>query len=118
MNEDLMSSLHTQPDGASYNRSAGKPRLFRETIGDTNIAFVPVSRDDLYRYRAHDRQHVHDILYLCKANGFGNRDRGVADSLPFTADSMQTAARHALATGGRACSPTSRFHHAGYGPTE
>lgn len=100
-------------DTASYSRSASKPRLFMETIGEVGVGFEPVSRDDLYR--AHDRAHVDDILDLRKSNGFGNRDRAVADSLPYTSGSMLAAARHALTTGGRACSPTSGFHHAGHG---
>jgi acetoin utilization deacetylase AcuC-like enzyme len=64
--------------------------------------------------RAHQREFVKGVLTGTVANGFGNRDRKVADSLPFTSGSMLAAAEHAVLQKDVVCSPTSGFHHAEY----
>jgi acetoin utilization deacetylase AcuC-like enzyme len=57
-----------------------------------------------------------DALLDCEiSNGFGNRSRAVAASLPYTTGSMLAAAQEALRNGVGAISPSSGFHHAGYG---
>lgn len=64
--------------------------------------------------RAHQREFVKGVLTGTIANGFGNRDRKVADSLPFTSGSMLAAAEYAVLHKEVVCSPTSGFHHAEY----
>lgn len=75
-------------------------------------SFKPVSREDLYKI--HDPKHVDGVLDVRKVNGFGTRNRAVANALPYTSGSFVAAALHARETGLVACSPTSGFHHAEY----
>lgn len=74
------------------------------------IAPAPVSRDQLAQ--AHDARFVEEVLSCLAPNGFGNRSRDVADSLPYTNGAMLAAARAALANGEVAVAPVSGFHHA------
>lgn len=97
--------------------SAAKPRYAVESWRRLNLPlrFItpdPVSRADLYS--AHDPVFVDEILELRRNNGFGNRDRAVAASLPFTSGAMVSAAREAVRSGGVTVAPVSGFHHAGY----
>ena len=64
--------------------------------------------------RAHQPSYVEGVLSCQDYNGFGNRERAIADSLPWTSGSFLSATRHVLVEGGAAVSPTSGFHHAGY----
>lgn len=64
--------------------------------------------------RAHQPEFVKGVLNGTIANGFGNQDRKVAGSLPFTSGSMLAAAEHAVLHREVVCSPTSGFHHAEY----
>jgi len=63
---------------------------------------------------AHDLEHVKDILSRQKANGFGNFDREVAASLPYTSGAMLAAARWAIQNRSAAAAPCSGFHHASW----
>lgn len=63
---------------------------------------------------AHDSEHVKDILSRQKANGFGNFDRMVAMSLPYTSGAMLAAARWAIQNQSAAAAPCSGFHHASW----
>jgi acetoin utilization deacetylase AcuC-like enzyme len=63
---------------------------------------------------AHDRRFVRDVLELRAENGFGNRSKAVAQSLPWTTGAMRSAAMHAWKHGGAAVAPCSGFHHAGW----
>lgn len=63
---------------------------------------------------AHDAAFVRDVLAGKRANGFDNRSREVAATLPFTSGAMLAAARQALAKGGVGIAPCSGFHHAGW----
>ena len=74
---------------------------------------VPTTRDQIAL--AHDRRYVDGVLDCLLPNGFRSRERDVADSLPWTTGSLLSAARCALSNGEVSCSPTSGFHHAGYG---
>ncbi len=74
---------------------------------------APATVADLYL--AHDTKYVDDILAGKIDNGFDNRSKRIARSLPYTVGSFFSAALHALQNGGVAISPTSGFHHAGYG---
>jgi acetoin utilization deacetylase AcuC-like enzyme len=72
---------------------------------------IPVSPQDISL--AHDPNFVSSILACQRENGFGNRRKDVAHSLPFTTGALLCAAREALESG-IACAPVSGFHHAGH----
>jgi acetoin utilization deacetylase AcuC-like enzyme len=63
---------------------------------------------------AHDAEFVRDVLACQRENGFGNRSREVAATLPFTSGAMLAAARYALTNGSVGVAPCSGFHHAGW----
>jgi len=63
---------------------------------------------------AHDREWVERVLSCQADNGFGNRSKAVAESLPYTSGAMLQAARLAITTGAVAVAPCSGFHHAGH----
>jgi acetoin utilization deacetylase AcuC-like enzyme len=98
--------------------SAHKPKLVVEdwtrVFGESIeiIGFEPVTEKQLAR--AHQPAFVKGVLTCTLANGFGNRDRKVADSLAFTSGSMLAAAEHVVLHREVVCSPTSGFHHAEY----
>jgi acetoin utilization deacetylase AcuC-like enzyme len=102
---------------ASYSPSADKPS---QVVADWQargfpvalIAPEPIDVADLYL--AHDKKHVDFIMAGEKANGFGNKDPRVAESLLYTTGAMYEAARFALMNKQVACAPVSGFHHAGY----
>lgn len=101
----------------SFSPSAGKPALLVEQWRRRwpSLDLVeprPVTVDELCL--AHQREYVEDVLACRRPNGFGNESPEVARSLPWTTGSLVSAARHVVANGGAACSPTSGFHHAGY----
>ena len=63
---------------------------------------------------AHEKAYV-DAVLSCRANnGFGNRSRAVAESLPYTSGAMLSAARMAVENQNVAVAPCSGFHHAGW----
>lgn len=102
----------------SFSPSAGKPALlvaqWRRRWPELEIVEpTPVTLEELCL--AHQRDYVEEVLACRRPNGFGNQSEEVARSLPWTTGSLVSAARHVLAQGGAACSPTSGFHHAGYG---
>lgn len=104
-------------DSQGYSPSAVKPALVMQSWLQLGYPIqvlepAPVTRDQLYL--AHDRQFIDAVLDGVQANGFGNRSREVAVSLPFTSGSMLAAARCALSNRKGAISPSSGFHHAGY----
>jgi acetoin utilization deacetylase AcuC-like enzyme len=104
-------------NSASFSPSAGKPAQavasWIEAGFDIEIAVPdPVTVEQLCL--AHDRDFVHNILSCRISNGFGNKNKDVADSLPHTTGAMLAAAQHAIATGGFSCAPVSGFHHAGW----
>lgn len=112
----VLYTLRMVADSESFSPSAGKPA---EVIRSWKLLGVPieivepdpVTEDDFAL--AHDRRFVSGVLAGRRANGFGNRSRRVAKSLPYTTGSLLAAARAAL-DGGVAVSPTSGFHHASH----
>lgn len=107
----------------TFSPSAHKPAqvvqdwLVRGLIQECDVlGFDPVTRTDFKR--AHDAAFVDGVLNLSIDNGFGNRSAQVAASLPYTSGSLLAAAHHALDHSAHVCSPTSGFHHAGYGFAE
>jgi acetoin utilization deacetylase AcuC-like enzyme len=112
---------------ATYSPSAGKPaKVVGDWLAHHGIAerievveFDSIGRDTIAM--AHDPQYVADVLALRVDNGFEERSRSVAASLPFTSGSVLAACLHVLgepddwaARSRIACSPSSGFHHAGY----
>ena len=98
--------------------SAHKPRLVVEdwtrVFGESIeiLSFEQATEKQIAR--AHQPEFVKGVLNGTIANGFGNRDAKVADSLPFTTGSMLAAAEYAVLHREVVCSPTSGFHHAEY----
>lgn len=109
-------------DNISNSPSAGKPVLVVESWLTAGFPIEikepePVTVEDLCR--VHDPDHVKAVLACESPNGFDNCLPSVAASLPWTNGSFLSAARHLVKTGERvAVSPTSGFHHAGYGRVE
>lgn len=99
----------------SLSPSAFKPKLVVEdwqndALIDAEIcSFEPATYSQLCL--AHDPDFVAGVLNCKIENGFGNCDKAVADSLPFTSGSMIAAAAYAVQNGEVVCSPTSGFHH-------
>jgi acetoin utilization deacetylase AcuC-like enzyme len=92
-----------------------KPRPIAEALLASGwpieiVAPHPVSIADLCR--AHDPDYVIDVLTHQRSNGFGNRSKSLARSLPYTCGALYDAAVAALGAGISA-SLTSGFHHAG-----
>lgn len=104
------------PNYGSISPSAYKPRQVVESWTlehDFPVELIspePVTEDQLCL--AHDPCYVREVLACKQLNAFGNTLPEVAASLPYTSGSLLSAARHVLAHGGVACSPTSGFHHA------
>lgn len=101
----------------SVSPSASKPQKVLENWQQLGLPidvmdFSPLSAEIISM--AHSPFHVSEVMSLQKANGFSNRDPGVAASLPWTTGSMLAAAQYALKTGNSTVSLTSGFHHAGY----
>lgn len=104
-------------DSESFSPSARKPI---EVVRSWQALGVPIeivapraaTVDELAR--AHDRVFVEAVLACQRMNGFGNRSRAVAASLPYTSGAMLAASRAAITGGGVAVAPCSGFHHAGY----
>ncbi|HCU25485.1 MAG TPA: histone deacetylase, partial [Deltaproteobacteria bacterium] len=79
--------------------------------------FDPLTTDQIAL--AHDATYVQGVLNCLIENGFQNKSRSIAASLPYTIGSMAAAALHAYRMQeGVTVSPTSGFHHAGYDPRE
>ncbi len=110
----LYSARQAAKNPGAYSPSAGKPTIVATALADRGF---PVSfcapRPVLFAEfcRAHSSAYVEGILSCREQNGFGNRDKAVAASLPYTSGSMLGAA---LAARPKmpACSLTSGFHHA------
>lgn len=98
--------------------SSGKPQYVVESWLDAGLpidvrSFPCASKTELYL--AHDPSYVDAVLNCTMANGFGNRDKAVAKSLPYTSGSFLQAAWDAVVFNHPVtCSVTSGFHHAGY----
>ena len=104
-------------EAGSFSPSAAKPSAavasWRKLDVPLNvIAPEPASVQDLAR--AHLPAFVDAVLSCRSDNGFGNRSKAVAASLPYTSGAMLSAAREALRNGRVAVAPCSGFHHAGY----
>jgi acetoin utilization deacetylase AcuC-like enzyme len=104
-------------DSQSFSPSAAKPKAVVESWRTLGIPIEiiepkPVTEEQLSL--AHDHGYVRSVLACRRDNGFGNRSKEVAASLPYTTGSLLAAALAAL-SGGVAVSPSSGFHHAHHG---
>jgi acetoin utilization deacetylase AcuC-like enzyme len=112
----FFSNTMVAPNAASFSPSASKPGQVVASWQRLGLPLrllepTPATPDELAL--AHDRAYVEGVLACRRDNGFGNRSREVAASLPFTTGAMLSAARHVLASGERiAAAPCSGFHHA------
>lgn len=101
-----------------YSPSAFKPKAVINSwwVGSSVPfeIFEPLPATEAQLTSAHDLRYVRGILNCTIPNGFGNKSRALAASLPWTSGSLLSAARHVLKYGGVAVSPTSGFHHATY----
>ena len=101
----------------SYSPSAEKPAQVLASWTRLGIPLdvrEPVAATPEQLALAHDPRFVAGVLACRTANGFGNRSKNVAATLPLTTGAMLSAARHALQTRGVAIAPVSGFHHARY----
>lgn len=101
-----------------FCESAGKPAEFMDMIRTRGPAapifsFNPVTKEDLYL--VHDRTYVDGVFEGTTLNGFENRDMRVVQACLYTVGSLVAATNFAGNTSQQACSPSSGFHHAGYG---
>lgn len=102
----------------SFSPSAGKPKKFIDYLIKNNLSlnldsnFSALSRSDFYL--AHSKTFVDAVLELERSNGFSNKSKEIADSLPFTSGSFFSAAQYALEKNENTFSPTSGFHHASF----
>jgi len=99
----------------SLSPSAGKPKIIAEEFAKNSLVevvsgFHPLLRSEISV--AHDKDHVDDVLNCVKNNGFRNKIKEVADTLPWTNGSFYAAADHAWKHKEVTMSPTSGFHHA------
>ena len=103
-------------ESSSFSPSAHKPRAVVRSWQALGIPLELVEPEavtiDQFAL-AHDRAFVEEVLSCERRNGFGNRSRAIAASLPYTSGSMLAAARSAIHDGGVAVAPCSGFHHAG-----
>lgn len=104
-------------DADSFSKSPLKPLYVVEQWRERYPARLderlsdPVSRDHVKQ--VHNPFFVDGILSGLASNGFGTKDRAVADSLLYTSGMELDAALCAL-DAGVACAPVSGFHHAHY----
>ena len=108
----------TVSDNDSFSPSAGKPAKVAEQyskfgrqvqiVGD----FKPLTPSQIAL--AHDVGYVRGVLTCKESNGFGNRKKSVAKSLPWTTGSLYAGALEALKTRTITGSLTSGFHHASH----
>jgi len=105
-------------DSGGYSPSAAKPKY---AVGSWLAMHAPIdiiapnAATCEQLCRAHSERYVQGVFNGTRPNGFGNTLDSVAATLPYTTGSMIDAARAALHNGVGAVSPTSGFHHAGFG---
>lgn len=102
----------------SMSPSSYKPLLVVEDwcsdplINIEICGFEPATRSQLAL--AHDPDFVAGVLECRYENGFGNTDKAVAESLPFTSGAMLAATECAVLNNEITCAPVSGAHHSGY----
>ena len=106
-----------QVDGMQgFSPSAGKPKLVLESWKSNHpVTIMPVTplTEEQFCY-AHDPEYVTGVLSCAIDNGFSNRSKDIAESLPWTSGSFVSAAVYAFENEICTFSPTSGFHHAEY----
>lgn len=87
------------------------PEFVRQSERETHLP-QPLTEEQIAV--AHDPRFVHEVMTGAIPNGFGNTNPEINRSLLASNGSFLAAARHALQTGGVACSATQGFHHANW----
>lgn len=101
----------------STSPSAGKPKLLLDAWKASGVPFDVAPFKPLKPSQialAHDPKYVKGVLAGRISNGFGNRSKKIAASLPWTTGSIAAAALHALKTGETSFAGASGFHHSHY----
>ena len=104
-------------EAGSFSPSAAKPSAVVASWRKLDVALKVIAPEPAsvqYLARAHLPAFVDAVLSCRSDNGFGNRSKAIAASLPHTSGAMLAAAREALRNGRVAVAPCSGFHHAGY----
>lgn len=112
----FFSHRQSVPGRTHFSPSAGKPAIVAEALQAMGYPVeIRASRGLLFweLAKVHDPAYVTAVLTGKKANGFGDTDRRVARSLPYTSGSMLAAAE-AATPDMPAVSLSSGFHHAGW----
>lgn len=102
---------------SSFSPSAGKPKKVLEDWKKWNLPIRVISPSPLTRSDmalAHDPEYIKGVLDCKVSNGFGNKKKEVANSLPWTTGSLASAAQFAVKNRYHAVSLTSGFHHSCY----
>ena len=102
---------------ASFSPSAWKPiEVVRswQNLGPAISFHEPEPATAAQICMAHDRGYVEAVLACQIDNGFRDRSRAVANSLPYTSGAMLAAAQAAINNRQIAVAPCSGFHHAGW----
>lgn len=93
------------------------PEFVHQSGVEVRSDFEPYGLADFEE--AHDRKYAQNVLANVEPNGFNTIDPELTNSLRYTSAGHWAAAKHALESGGVACSATQGFHHAhwnqGYG---
>jgi len=122
----MVASLNTIPvfytprmvaDSGGFSPSAAKPAAVVASWRRLEIPLTihepqPVTMEHLAL--AHAPKYVDDVMQLNRSNGFGNRSKTIARTLPYTSGAMLSAAREAIGNGRIAAATCSGFHHATY----
>ena len=123
-----MKVIYSPKQNATFERaigfsspSAGKPERVIEDWKKNRIPLEimppnPLTPDQIAL--AHDSEFVQLMLQAKICNGFGNKSRDVAASIPYTNGAMYDAAKTAFMTRESVCAPVSGFHHAGWNSAE
>lgn len=101
---------------SSFSPSAKKPKILVESWLASNepICIVEPRKatiDELCE--VHDRKYVTEVLACKQPNGFGTKDKSIAESVQYTVGGMLTAIQAAKISP-VVCVPVSGFHHARY----
>lgn len=106
-------------DNSSFSPSAGKPakvaEQYKAKFGkmiELVEDFKPLSSSQIAL--AHDASYVRDVLTGKRTNGFGNKKKSVAQSLPWTSGSLFAATQEAYKSKTITASLSSGLHHACY----
>ena len=108
-------SRQTVAKNDSFSPSAKKSGLLAKEWRRLKLpvefkTFKPTTKRQLYQI--HSKDYVDGVLSCKLPNGYGNRSRSIARSLPLVCGSFVSAVEHSMKTGSDSWSLTSGAHHA------